>query len=99
MDNSIIQFAMMSSFQSNPISVEDAREWLQQIIPQIIPIAGSVFNNQIDLYKLIYIYIKYKDEQDIKIRCEAIFTQLAGIYDNVIRYIQRLQLKELPLSE
>ena len=38
MDNDIVQFAMMSSFQSNPISVEDAREWLQQIIPQIITI-------------------------------------------------------------
>ena len=53
MDNDIVQFAMMSSFQSNPISVEDARKWLQQIIPQIIPVAGSVFNHQIDLYKLI----------------------------------------------
>ena len=48
MDNDIVQFAMMSSFQSNPISVEDAREWLQQILPQIIPVAGSVFNHQID---------------------------------------------------
>lgn len=93
-----INFEMMMSFQKDPISVDEAKEWLEKQVPKVVPVVGSIFNQTFDYQKLIYIYWKYCDVPEIKQRCENIIMMMSRMYEDTIKYLQRLHLNELPLS-
>lgn len=92
------KFNNLLMFQADVINKDAAIEWLNHVLSKPSTVS-TVFDKYFDYQKLIYIYNKYQDEQEIKQKCELIINTICGIYERKMRYLSRIELKELPLSE